>query len=229
MEINDNHPRIVELYKNFNYNNFMHYIDLKNCDFLKSYITNNDVKYYQSKKDPHLILKVNYYFPYVELLYSKNGKVEDDLQFYNGIPNRFRCDRFFEKIIEINWFTNEDKLYNPNGPSKIKYDYDGKFKFIEWTNENGLQNKVDFPACLIRGVGEFFKYYSINGYNLTEKHYNELIENVKSGKVKRNINRYSNIDKLKVLKIIAKYYNLTETVQAIEDKFLLLKLQGKKV
>lgn len=233
MKIGDNHPYIKELYKKYNQDSFSHYIELNNYYFLKE---TNDKLYFQNKKNPNLILKIvrNLFDDYICcLLYSKDGNIGNKLEYYKGIPNVFYYNgSFFKKtgkIEEVNWYIKDLILYNANGPSSIRYFQDGKFSIVEWTNKEGVRSNVEFASFLLRQRSnkDFIAHYKINGIHVSEKELKNMIDTVKSGKIIRNINKYLIPRKLQAYKEIAEYYNLTEAIEAIENRLLVFKLEGK--
>lgn len=234
MLIKDDNEYIKKLFKKYSVGNFQHYIDIKNYDFLKT--SSMRSQFYRHKKNPNLILKINNVESFsnirlIKLLYSKDGNIENKLEYYRGIPNKFYCNKFFKTIDQISWQIDENINYNTNEPSEIHYDEDGIIRYIEWTNKKGEHHNIEFPACLVRNYVKngFFCYYKVNGFDMQKKYLDSLIDDVKNGKVKKNINRYSNIYKLKIFKEIAEYYNLINTVEAINNRLLVFKLEGKKV
>ena len=229
---NDNHPYIKELYKKYNRDNFEHYIDLKN--YLLIY-KDGRKEFYINKNNSNLILRKTKNFLFnkdsFELLYSKDGSPRGKLQYYKNIPNYFIYNNFNSHGIEsIRWCVkNVIQTYNADGPSAIHYYSDGKFMELEWRNKKCLKSNVGFPASLMRTntSANFVEFYYINGYIVDRKELRNMIDNVKSGKIKKNINRYSLVNKLQMYREIAEYYNLIDVIETIDNRLLVFKLEGK--
>ena len=226
---NKNGLYATRLCQKYRLNNFSNYIDLKNYNYLSK---NKYEKFYQNKKNPCLILKIinieNNIDIIIKLMYSKDGNV-DKLEYYKGIPNVFYCNDNINNIWKIEWHIKDKVKYNNGDPSKVLYFSNGEVSCFEWTNENGILSNIEFPAYLYRAHPEnlFLYSYIVNNINISYKNLENIIKNIKNGKVKKHINKYSDANKLKIFKEIAKYYNLIETLDTIENRLLVLKLENK--
>lgn len=129
-----------------------------------------------------------------------------------------------KKIIEVNFFENEKPLYT------ITY---GKYfvKSFKIRDDLGNLNCFDGPAYyFFNSYGEFCKErcsYYIHGENYTEEKYKELINNIKNGYFLRNINRYKNLNKIKLIRELAEYYKQEELIEKIDNLLLIRKLESR--
>lgn len=226
----NSHPKIVELCEKYKLKNFKKYIDINNYTLLSE---NGKTKFYKNNENSNLILrviKIQYRKETIfRLLYSKNGDINEKLEYYKNIPNRFIVDSDLNRIKIIEWFIDDYTRYNNDGPCAIRYFSDENICNLSWNNKQGIMSNVEFPSYIYRfNSDEAFKYcYKINGNRINRVDLEIMIEKIRDGKIKKNINRYSNVNKLKIFKEIAEYYNLEETIEAIENRFLILKLENK--
>lgn len=194
-------------------------INLEEYKNVKS-ITN--YREFESKIDPLKKIKIqtncyedeHIFFTYNNMLHRNDGPASFSSHYYDG-------------IFDISYYQNGVN-YNPNGKcSRIKYDDFGDAIYAHITNEKGLISNVNGPAIALLCNGKYLYKFYICGIFFTEQEFKKTINKVKNEILIKNINRYKDINKLKVFKEIAKSLNYNELIEKIDDSILILKLQNK--
>lgn len=208
----------------YNVDKFKKYIDTSKCEKI---IITDVVEYYV--KNNIILQKQNMFFnkDYFYNIYEYGEDLEN-LKYKQGIPNAFLVHN--GKIERIFFRVNKNLNYNPEGPSSITYfSSNTVIKSIEYTNKYGNTSRVDGPAYSYRltGNGKFFHSNYVNNIYLTNGELKKITETVVSGKLCKNINRYNNKRKLEICREIAVFYKMKETIEAIDNKLMVLKLQGR--
>lgn len=198
-----------------------------NVDQYEKMTVTDVVEYYA--KDNIILQKRKMFFNrnYFYNIYEYGEDLEN-LKYKQGIPNAFLVHS--GEIERVFFRVNKKLNYNPEGPSSVTY-FSGSttIKSIEYTNKYGNTSRIDGPAYSYRSTknGKFFHLNYIDEYYFTNGEMKKTVEVVTSGKLCKNINRYTNKRKLEIYREIALFYKMEETIEAIDNKLMVLKLQGK--
>lgn len=170
--------------------------------------------------------------------YNNNGDTIIIQSFKNFIDNRI-CISFKRKdnsiglsYIEISnnkifhvCYGNNDRYYNNGKATELFYNWKGLVERIKFLDEDGMVSRLDGPAVFSENCGLTYCNYYIGGIPIERQLFEKLKQD--SDSIFKNINRYKSPLKLFAIQEYAKKIGNSEIVDKINDKLLLMKLEGK--
>lgn len=152
------------------------------------------------------------YKQYVYFLYNVYGEGDFKLKTHSYLNYKI-------------YFNVETKQVNRNdGPAKIIYYSDGMIMREEWYTEGKLNN-FNGPAIITYCNDIIFKKYFINDLEFDFKKYENFIKQIKNGT--RSVERVKNKELLEAIEKTAEYFNSEKTLEKINTRKVILKLENK--
>lgn len=226
----------------------INYIKSNSCD--ESYLNKelwykNDIQHRNGDKPA--VKTYNRFGNLIEVKYFVEGKRHKNngasvVSFYND--GSVCCLRYYknnilsdlEKPSIIEFYTNGKKKYEAyyfnnrahrdNGAAIIEYYKDGTIR-EERYYKNGDLCRVDGPACIMYDTKQNIKccLYYINHTKLVKDEYIDLVDRIKSGKIKKSINRFS-FKRFKIIYELIKHYGNQELIDLCENRLMIEKMKN---
>ena len=151
------------------------------------------------------------YKQYVYTLY--NAHQENDFE--------LKTNFFLNHKVYFN--TKTEEINKDDGPAMITYCMGGTIMYEKWYTEGKLNN-FNGPAIITYCNGNIFKKYFINDLEFDFKKYENFIKQIKNGT--KSVGRVKNKELLEAIEKTAKYFNSEKTLEKINTRKVILKLEN---